>query len=475
MASKQRKRKHSRKEQSNRDKARTLMSDTTYAEPLREYHSFLDHLKSHGYARDEFTRIPFNLIDLAAAVLASMITGQELSLFGGDINRNQNRQDPGQNQHGGQRESQGHQQHEQQQRNPDSSPENDQADIFYFIQRILKRTQLSCTTLILALIYIDRFKARLARTMKRRTRLDQGPDYDPIHHTNTTPLWPRIVGSDKGMLASSDASSCSSPISQSPSSSSSTTLTHRSRGSIGSSSKNGQESWSSISLFLVAAICADKYLFDATYSNAEWADFTRGQYTTTELNDLERRFLGHLQYKLYVSEPEFDGFLTYLEVILALKQVWGRGLITFSYSDVRILTQRLLPAYAGRLHFKTLQGDMLAIVWQVVTALSRIYLTIMGTIIIAAASYTAVVELSGMVMNRTGSQPYDVFPPSLALFSFDTRPVPHWGCADHHRATPFDSQHSERDFSQRPFYDEDASYSAMNWAFTPSAVVQCAG
>lgn len=430
----------------------------------------------------------FYSLDLATAVLASMITGQELSLFGGIIDKEQDHWDEEQDQQrqSQQPDGQAHQQQEQQQSRVDPLSVNDEADIFYFIQRILKRTQLSCTTLILALIYIDRFKARLARTLRRRTRLDQGPDYNHIHSTNTTSLWPRIVENGRGMLVGSTVSSCSSSTTQSPSSTLSV-LTHQSRGSACSASvsqsRQGQELWSSISLFLVAVICADKYLFDATYSNAEWADFTRGQYTTLELNDLERRFLGHLQYKLYVSEPEFDGFLTYLEVILALKQVWGRGLITFSYSDVRILTQRLMPVYAGRLHFKTLQGDMLAIVWQVVATLSRLYLAIVGTIILAAAGYTAMAELSSIVSDRTGPHAsgrvfgplHDVLPLPLALFPIDTTPMQPLSCPDHHLQTiPFDSYRIlEHGSSKRQHYDEDTRFSIMNWALAPSAIVEC--
>ncbi|KAK5816234.1 hypothetical protein F5H01DRAFT_379886 [Linnemannia elongata] len=407
MATKQqRRRKHSRKAQSHRDKERAIMADTTYAEPLREYNAFLEHLKNHGYARDEFIRIPLNLIDLAAALITSMITGRELSLFGSKLHPEHQENNKGM-----------HGQTQPQQSTTNSSPLDEETEAFYFIQRILKRTQLSCTTLILALIYIDRFKARISRTLKRRTRLDQGPDYDHITSPISTSqssssLLSRPFRRKFDILPDSTASSPSTFTFHSPSASSDTssdtysTSTNNDTQDTNNSNKSGQEPWSSITLFLVAVICADKYLFDATFSNAEWADFTKGHYTTQALNDLERRFLGHLQYKLYVSEPEFDGFLQYLEVILALKQVWGRGLIAFSYSDVRILTQNLLPAYAGRLHFRALHGDMMSIIWQVMSAISRAYLTLIGTIMFAAASYTAVMELasfSGIGMHTSES------------------------------------------------------------------------
>ncbi|KAF9186512.1 hypothetical protein BGZ51_001973 [Haplosporangium sp. Z 767] len=312
-----------------------------------------------------------------------MITGSELSLFGTHVHTGH-----GYGDHQDQHAKDNGRDHQRQQEQPEDN-------VFHFIQRILKRTQLSCTSLILALVYIDRFKARLARNLKRRTRLDQGLDYDHRSYASSITTWKphRSVELFPSSYMSSEPSStttspCSTNLSSSSSSSSSPTYTQ--------SSSTAEEPWSSITLFLVAVICADKYLFDATYSNAEWADFTKGQYTTQMLNDLERRFLGQLQYKLYVSEPEFDGFLSYLEVVLALKQVWGRGLVTFSYSDVRILTQRLMPAYADRLHFRTLQGDMMSIVWQVMATLSRVYFTIVGTIMIAAASYATVMELSAL-------------------------------------------------------------------------------
>ncbi|KAG0217385.1 hypothetical protein BGX33_010688 [Mortierella sp. NVP41] len=394
----QRRRKHSRKAQSHRDKERALMADTTYAEPLREYNSFLEHLKHHGYARDEFIRIPLNLIDLAAALITSMITGRELSLFGSKPHPG-HQDNPGMD---GQEQQQKQQQ--QQPHQSASSPLDEETEAFYFIQRILKRTQLSCTTLILALIYIDRFKARIARSLKRKTRLDQGPDYAHTALTTSTssssssllssPFCRRTALTSNTIHSPSIFSFHSPSASSDTSSTSSTSTSTNDTQDTTSNSKPRQEPWSSITLFLVAVISADKYLFDATFSNAEWADFTKGQYTNQELNDLERRFLGHLQYKLYVSEPEFDGFLSYLEVILALKQVWGRGLIAFSYSDVRILTQSLMPAYAGRLHFRALHGDMMSIVWQVVSTISRAYLTLVGTIMFAAASYAAVMELA---------------------------------------------------------------------------------
>ncbi|KAG0057094.1 hypothetical protein BGZ83_001528 [Gryganskiella cystojenkinii] len=428
MTSKQRRRKNNRKEQSLKDKERILHADVTYGEPLREYNSFLDHLKSHGYARNEFTRIPLNLIgkkktlrllhqNLAAAIIASMITGREMSLFGSCLHRNETSPKLEQGYDSEQLHERYQRTHGPQQdtNNNYVDPENDETTgVFYFIHRILKRTQLSCTTLVLALIYIDRFKARLSRSLKKRTRLDQGPDHDghALSNSSSSPssFWTRRSHRNKESVSSTESrpsspSVCSSSNTSPSSSISTTTVSSSTRAGVRSNTSSPSQQqgriqdkpWSSISLILVAFICADKYLFDATFTNAEWAEFTKGQYTTKEINDLERRFLNQLDYKLYVSEQDFDGFLAYLEVVLTLKRVWGRGLMAaFTYTDVRILTQRLLPHYADRLQFRTLQVDMVAVLWQVMAAISRVYLTIVGAVIFAAASYTAMVELSAL-------------------------------------------------------------------------------
>ncbi|KAI1297338.1 hypothetical protein EDD11_007206 [Mortierella claussenii] len=466
-----------------------------YAEPLREYNGFLDHLKSHGYARDEFTRIPLNLIDLAAAVLASMITGRELSLFGSHMYHQE--QESTMPSHHAPDIKEQQQQHREKDRSTDSSL-NDESDIFYFIQRILKRTQLSCTTLVLALIYIDRFKARLALALKRRTRLDQGPDYKHIFTPKVSSLGQQPLPNNdllpsestaspsSSSTAHSPASIMSTPSPQSSSSRSIDTNTHvnsnhknrhSSKYNSSHTSKRGQEPWSSISLFLVAVICADKYLFDATFSNAEWADFSRGRYSTQELNDLERRFLGHLQYKLYVSEPEFDGFLSYLEVVLALKQVWGRGLVTFSYSDVRILTQQLMPAYADRLHFRTLQGDMMAVLWQVMSTLSRLYLAIAGTFIVAAAGYTAITELSHMARDSPSiSSLNEHHNTPLRLDFIHLTVAQTWPCVVDRGPSlaPQRGQAVEQGNRDVRIYDEEPHHSIMQWALAPSTMVRCA-
>lgn len=389
--------------------------------------------------------------------------------------------------------------------------DDEEADVFYFIQRILKRTQLSCTTLILALIYIDRFKARLAQSLKRRTRLDQGADYSHDdqfsfsfmrQRSRKKPAHDPDLSENDTCLNSTSTSTTTSPSTGSTTSGSSTsgntnthTHNHHSHHRHNNSNKPGLESWSCITLFLISVICADKYLFDATFTNAEWADFTRGQYTTQELNDLERRFLGQLQYKLYVSEPEFDGFLSYLEVILALKQVWGRGfLAALSYSDVRILSQRLMPAYADRLQFRTLQDDMTMVIWQVMATISRVYLTIVGSIMFAAASYAAMMELSALgsraaleALSCSPGQPVNcLYGSFVPLLTTDGMLPPPMSCMDPRNSLsrsvddelsstttrPISNAGYGLDRSRSPYPDE-GNLSAMDWIMSQASIVQC--
>ncbi|KAG0270255.1 Cyclin-dependent protein kinase [Actinomortierella ambigua] len=418
MASRQRKRKLSRKEQSLRDKERTLMNDSTFYQPLKEYTHFLAHLKSHGYANNEFTSIPFNLIDLASALIAAMITGRDLTLF-----RNT---PPEPNTEDEATDTENTENHHPKGHHHDTL-NMEETETFYFIHRILKRTQLSCTTLILALIYIDRIKARLTNSLKKRTRLDQGPELEHSPYTFQSDLKGHRRTHSNSSSSNGLASATTTPPSTSPSRSGNSP--HHQTSFPASSTRHGignktdTETWSSISLFLVAVICADKYLFDATFTNGEWADFTRGMYTTAEINELERRFLGRLQYRMYVSEPEFDGFLSYLEVVLQLQQVWGRGFwVDLSYSDVQILTQQLMPAYAGRLHFRTLQQDVVMVLWQVTLSISRVYLAVVGTVMVAAASYAALLDMTmagstSMAWNTMaatyGFCPSTMAPPSL--------------------------------------------------------------
>ncbi|KAF8956490.1 hypothetical protein BGZ46_002374, partial [Entomortierella lignicola] len=139
--------------------------------------------------------------------------------------------------------------------------------------------------------------------------------------------------------------------------------------------------------------------------------------------------------------------------------------------EVRILTRQLMPAYADRLHFKTLQGDMISIVWQVMATFSRMYLAIIGTIIIAAAGYKVIMELSQAVLssaNLPNSNGIDLT--YTSFFSTNTASTQSLSCAGEHRqavATPNLPK-------EKPREDDDIHLSAMDWALAQSTIVQCA-
>ncbi|KAI8930196.1 hypothetical protein BC831DRAFT_440831 [Entophlyctis helioformis] len=95
-----------------------------------------------------------------------------------------------------------------------------------------------------------------------------------------------------------------------------------------------------VETFLSSVICADKYLYDATYTNQDWANFSDGRYALKDINAMERAFLERLDYNLFVHESDFDEFLTYLDLMLCLRQLtrwqsWGsltyRDLLRLSY------------------------------------------------------------------------------------------------------------------------------------------------
>ncbi|KAI8855030.1 hypothetical protein BC829DRAFT_379041 [Chytridium lagenaria] len=72
-----------------------------------------------------------------------------------------------------------------------------------------------------------------------------------------------------------------------------------------------------IPIYVSAIICADKFLYDATYSNKDWSDFTR--LPLPDINRSERQFLKTLNYDLHDSG--FDHFLTHLDASLMLRQI----------------------------------------------------------------------------------------------------------------------------------------------------------
>ncbi|KAI9482749.1 MAG: hypothetical protein EXX96DRAFT_555479 [Benjaminiella poitrasii] len=59
-------------------------------------------------------------------------------------------------------------------------------------------------------------------------------------------------------------------------------------------------------MFLAALICAHKYLYDNTFTNASWAKISK--LPVKEINAAERSILGMLDYRLYVSTELYQKF-----------------------------------------------------------------------------------------------------------------------------------------------------------------------
>ncbi|KAJ3216539.1 hypothetical protein HDU67_009324 [Dinochytrium kinnereticum] len=91
-----------------------------------------------------------------------------------------------------------------------------------------------------------------------------------------------------------------------------------------------------IPVYISAIICADKFLYDATYSNKDWSDFTR--IPLHDLNNHERNFLRIMNYNL--SDDGFDLFITHLDASLMLRQVFQWG-FPASYMDLLRITNLL--------------------------------------------------------------------------------------------------------------------------------------
>jgi len=127
---------------------------------------------------------------------------------------------------------------------------------------------------------------------------------------------------------------------------------------------------------------------DATYSNREWTEHTGNAYTLSELNALERRFLAQLEYRLFVDGTMYTNFVTYLEVSLALKELFRRP--AMSYKDILILSQYLLPVYAERLGITLRPWEAMLLMSKVVAGICAAYCAVLVMVGVAAlATYEA--------------------------------------------------------------------------------------
>ncbi|KAJ3055965.1 hypothetical protein HK097_008574 [Rhizophlyctis rosea] len=111
---------------------------------------------------------------------------------------------------------------------------------------------------------------------------------------------------------------------------------------------HGERHNPSISLFLTAVICADKYLYDATYTNQDWVTFCNGHYTLHHINTLERTFLHRQNHNLFFTHTDYLQFLSYLDVMLCLRQMYRWSSLT--YTDLLRLSLTVDSKYLNTLN-----------------------------------------------------------------------------------------------------------------------------
>jgi hypothetical protein len=87
-------------------------------------------------------------------------------------------------------------------------------------------------------------------------------------------------------------------------------------------------------VFLAGIIVADKYLYDATYTNKDWVSFSCHRYSLSKLNTIERLFLIDIDYKIHVSQAEYNEFIEYLDLTLCKIQFLNHSSLgILRYSD----------------------------------------------------------------------------------------------------------------------------------------------
>ncbi|ORX92409.1 hypothetical protein K493DRAFT_316602 [Basidiobolus meristosporus CBS 931.73] len=331
-------RKEQRREQSLKDKDEALRKAASQiSDPLGEYRLFIRRLRSYGMSAEDYTHIPLNLIDFTATMIASMITGENFLL---PYLQPINVFDPS-----------------------GVLPLEMDLSAVNFIRRILNKTQLSCTSLILALFFVDRLKSESNQTYQSARRRSRRCLYDDD-----------VSQARKSTLETNEQSNA--------------------------------PRWSTVPMFLASVIVADKYLSDATYTNEDWAEFTCGKFSLKEINDMERRFLSQLNYNLYVTEEMYEAFLSYIEVSLSLNQIYRRDVL--SYKDVSILSQSLLPEYINRLNLSLRPLDAMILLGKMLSAICLFYVA-------AVASMAATCQYASMMIHIQHS-PIVVSPPFLPVY-----------------------------------------------------------
>ncbi|ORZ00513.1 hypothetical protein BCR43DRAFT_485350 [Syncephalastrum racemosum] len=207
-----------------------------------------------------------------------------------------------------------------------------------FISKTLARAQISCSSLLLGLWYIDRF----CRQQRRRQ--------------HASAFSSSLSSYSSGSFIPSPPSVSSSPFSRKSTAARCPTLHAR-------------------NLFVAAIVVADKFLADVTWSNADWAKNTYYMYSLDDINRLEREFLHILNFRLYIHESEYHHFTDYLAFRLHLRQIHGSLL---SYRSMNVLSQSLIPIYADRLHLTLRPIEAMFLLTKTLTSICLAYVTVVA-------------------------------------------------------------------------------------------------
>ncbi|KAI8982354.1 hypothetical protein BDF20DRAFT_912527 [Mycotypha africana] len=138
--------------------------------------------------------------------------------------------------------------------------------------------------------------------------------------------------------------------------------------------------WNLKDLFLASIVVADKYIADATWINSDWAEWTHFTYSTDKINQLEKRFLRDLDYKLYIPEVSYSNFVSYLEFRLHSRQLLGDNVLLLSYRNIDVLSQSLNPIYVKRLQLNLRPFEAMILLVKQSIYILAMYATALATI-----------------------------------------------------------------------------------------------
>ncbi|RKO86662.1 hypothetical protein BDK51DRAFT_38109 [Blyttiomyces helicus] len=310
------------------------------SDPLSEYRTFLRTLtlaasrSASALTPPDYVPVPLNLIDLTASLIISLLLPDSADPWCHlDDPKRQEECDCGGKWEGVEARSVVYETHK-------------------FVARTLRKTQIGCSALAFALLYIFRARDRRGgvawaadvvgepratapRPAASSTSGARAAESCCVVHanrpsrsTNTTPP------------SSDDCSSFTSfPSTMPPARSSSKTQSAAPPSTPQSPLARNRATGT----FLAALITADKYLHDSTYLNIDWAHFSAPLYTLTEINALERSFLATLSHSLHVSAAEFAAFVEELDRAVCLQgmRVLGRRVDAgLTYGDAARLMGR---------------------------------------------------------------------------------------------------------------------------------------